>query len=138
MSETIRHKGIVRQISGEVVRVNIIAESACASCHAKGICGLADMQEKTIEIKQSHEAFHAGEEVDVVMKESLGMKALFYSYMLPFIILLTVLIVMTALGINELQAGLFSLPVLIPYYLLLFFFRKRLERVFHFSLEKLS
>ena len=138
MSETIRHKGIVRQISGEVVRVNIIAESACASCHAKGICGLADMQEKTIEIKQSHEAYHAGEEVDVVMKESLGMKALFYSYMLPFIILLTVLIVMTALGINELQAGLFSLPVLIPYYLLLFFFRKRLERVFHFSLEKLS
>lgn len=138
MSESIRHKGIVRQISGEVVRVNIIAESACASCHAKGICGLADMQEKTIEIKQSHEAYHAGEEVDVVMKESLGMKALFYSYMLPFIILLTVLIVMTALGINELQAGLFSLPVLFPYYLLLFFFRKRLERVFHFSLEKLS
>ncbi len=48
MQGEIEHKGIVQKVSERKITVGIINESACASCHAKGACTVADMKDKEI------------------------------------------------------------------------------------------
>ena len=42
--------GVVEEIDNDTIKVNITSISACQSCHAKGACSVANVQEKTIEI----------------------------------------------------------------------------------------
>ncbi len=46
----ITHSGTIQQIDGNKVYVKIQAQSACATCHAKGSCTVADMSDKMIEV----------------------------------------------------------------------------------------
>jgi sigma-E factor negative regulatory protein RseC len=137
-NEIVRHKGIISEVNETVIKVNIIAQSACASCHAKGYCGVADMKEKVIEVRNvGHNEQKAGDFVNVTMKKKQGLKAVFYGYFLPFIILLATLII-TSGYMNEGLAGLIALSVLIPYYILLYFFRDRIKNDFEFEIEQLK
>lgn len=38
----IEHEGIIDHIDGDTAHVKIDSVSACASCHAKGVCSAAD------------------------------------------------------------------------------------------------
>ena len=73
--------------------------------------------------------------VVVLMKKSMGYGALFLGYVFPFILVITVLIILAALPVTELIAGLGSLAILIPYYLVLYFFRNRISNKFEFSVK---
>ncbi len=138
MSEMIEHKGIIREIGPQGMRISILAESACGSCQAKGICGMSESGEREVELKQWEGLYHEGEEVNIVFREALGMKALFYGYVLPFILVVGSLAALTAADLGELQAGLLSLGMLVPYYLVLYLFRHSLEKTFHLTVEKLT
>jgi sigma-E factor negative regulatory protein RseC len=138
VSKSIEHKGIIESISGDKINVSFIALSGCASCHAKGFCTTADMQEKSIDIEDSSNQFSTGEEVTVVLEQSLGFRAVWISYVLPFLLVLILLIVLTELTGNEAISGLGALAVLVPYYLLLFVFRNRLQKRFSFKLKKID
>jgi sigma-E factor negative regulatory protein RseC len=131
------HDGHVVETNENQVRVKIISKSACADCHAKGICTAADMEEKFIDaIAQPGERFRAGDTVTLVMEERLGWIAIFYSFVLPFIVMVTVLFVMSGLGRGETEAALFGLGSLLPYYLLLYVFREKIEKDFSFKAER--
>lgn len=138
MSGEISHKGIVKEFSQKGIIVAIIAESACAACHAKGYCSAADMTEKEIEIDHYEGEFHIGQHVQVTGKTSQGFKALFLAYLLPFLLIMTVLIVSSGLTGNEGLSGLLSLGILIPYYLIVYLFRNRLKRSFDFEIGPLQ
>ncbi len=87
-SGTIIHPGIIERISGDKVFVRILSQSACSSCHAKGACTIADVEEKIIEAElDPSENRKPGEEVMVKMEESLGHKAVLMGYVLPLIVL---------------------------------------------------
>jgi len=49
---------------------------------------------------------------------------------------MAVLIILILNGVSELKAGSMALLSLIPYYLLLYVFRKRIESTFTFSIKK--
>lgn len=135
--KVIEHLGRVEAITATDIRVVIISQSACASCHAKGACTAADVAEKQIVVSKPFHSYTVGEIVKVTMKQSLGYKALFLGYILPLIVLLVALFVFKAIGFSEGISGLFSLGVLGPYYLVLYVFRKRIEKEFYFDIEKL-
>ena len=97
---------------------------------------MSDFQEKEIEINNISKCYSPGEEVTVLFQESQGFKALFYGYMLPFLIVLSTLITTFSLTNNEATAGLLSLLVLAPYYTTLYFFRHQLKKVFKFEIEE--
>lgn len=118
--------------------VTIINSSACSACHANGACSVADTKEKDVEITMPHSAYSPGEEVTVLFQESAGFKALFFGYILPFILVLTVLIVIFSVLNHEILAGLLALGILIPYYITLYFFREKLKKVFKFEVEETS
>lgn len=141
MTDTRRvsHEGIVigTDDNANCVQVKIVSISACAGCHARGACTAADTQEKIIDATPS-EPLKQGDTVIVKMEEKLGWIALFYGFFLPFVILAAILFTLPVLGFSETIAGLSAIGSLIPYYLLLYTFRKKIEKKFVFTAEKID
>jgi len=131
---TINHEGIVQKTGDKSVLISIISSSACSGCHAEGSCSMSGKEEKTIEVSGRYDV-RPGDRVTILMKESMGYAALFLGYLLLLIILIISLIFFISLNIAELTAGLSSLAVLVPYYTLLWFFRKRINEKFTFTLK---
>ena len=140
LDKTIEHIGIINEINERCIKVNLVNVSACAACHAKGACSVADTDKKVIEVSNfsnSLQGFTKGEKVNVTFDNSLGFKALFIGYVLPFVLLITTLFI-TSAYFTEVKAGLLSVGILFPYYLSLILFRKRFKSTFRFRLSKIN
>lgn len=118
--------------------VTIVSQSACSTCHARGACSVSDFQDKEIEIESFRGNYHPGQEVTVLFKESKGFAALWWGYVLPFILVLATLIVALEVTGNELSSGLISLAVLLPYYAGLYLLRHHLKKIFKFEVEEIN
>lgn len=136
----IEHEGRIIEISNNSITVEIINKSACASCHAKGACGASDEAIKEVEIPHTistlSQNFEVGETVNVVLSQSLGLKAVILSYAVPLVVLLVALGVCSALGCRELVSALVALGSVAVYYIFIYIFRSKLAREFSFSIEK--
>ena len=132
----IEHEGIIEQIDGDKAHVKIDSASACASCNAKGACSAADQEEKYLDVLLHGATYSQGETVNVQVEKRLGFRAVALGYFYPFLLVMLVLIAMIILGAPELKAGTFALLSLLPYYLGLYLFRKRIESTFTFSIKK--
>lgn len=132
----ISHQGIIESVTGTFIKVRILSMSACSACHAKGACNASDQEEKIIEALPNGKPLKIGDWVTVTAKESMGFKALFLAYVLPFLLVLTVLILATSLHVPEVKAGLFSLSVLVPYYLVLYVTREKVSKSFVFEIQQ--
>jgi len=116
--------------------VTIISQSACSACHARGGCLASESREKEIEVIRDHRSYEIGQHVTVVLKESSGIRAVFYGYLLPFLVLVATIVVALSLTGEETLSGLVALGMLIPYYGVLYMFRHKLNKRFRFSLEE--
>jgi sigma-E factor negative regulatory protein RseC len=132
----IEHQGIVSKIAGDKVFVNLTNVSDCSSCHVQSMCQVSEVDNKEIEIiRERGNAFKKGDKVEVSFDKSQGPKALFLGYLLPFLIVLVTLLIVSEISGDEAISGLFSLLILIPYYLVLFSFRSKLKKEFTFKLK---
>jgi sigma-E factor negative regulatory protein RseC len=129
---------------GKVVEVNegqcvVLIEqlSACVNCQARSACTASDKKEKNIEVQTENHVV-VGEQVLLVGQHSLGLKAVFFAYILPLALIFVVLVVLTIVGVEETLAGTISLFAILPYYGVLRFFKDRLKREFTFKLIKLN
>lgn len=119
------------------MQVSIINKSSCASCNLKGSCSVSDIQEKIVDVfTNNSKDFIVGENVDVYYKQSLGFRALFLGYLLPFIVVLITMVIMLETTNKELLSGLVSLASLIPYYLIVYLTRDKIKKTFSFSVKK--
>ena len=134
----IDHEGIIDHIDGDVAHVKIDSQSACSSCHAKGVCGAADQSEKFLDVPLHGGFYRVGELVNVQVAKNLGFKAVLLGYFVPFLLVMAVLIGLTLLELSESRAGLFSLLSIVPYYLVLYLLRSRIKTTFTFSVKKIS
>jgi sigma-E factor negative regulatory protein RseC len=130
----IEHAGIVRNADEKSVTVLLSPVTACSGCHSEKSCGLSGNVEKIVSIPGKYD-FKTGDQVIVMMKQSLGYSALFVGYLLPLLVVLLLLIILISFSVNELTAGLLSIVALIPYYTLLFVFRKTFDKKFSFSIK---
>jgi sigma-E factor negative regulatory protein RseC len=133
-TNTIYHNGIVNKSDHESVTVIITSESACSGCHAEGSCSMFGKEEKIVEVKGNYDV-KEGDIVTVIMNQSTGFIALFFGYLLPLVIVIITLTSLLALNYTELISGLLSIASLLPYYLVLYLFRKRINNKFVFSLK---
>jgi positive regulator of sigma E activity len=132
--ETIRHDGTVKKVESNSVLVSIKPGSACSGCHAEGICGIAGREEKIIDVKGKYNV-SPGDTVTVLMEQSTGYKAIVLSYIIPLAILIAGLVALNYFFVNELIAGLVSISLLVPYFLILYIFRTKINRSFTFTLK---
>ena len=136
MGSTIKHKGTVIDINNNTIFVELISQSACSACHAKSLCSI-DSQKQIIEIKNNNiNLFTVGENVNVILKESLGLKAVCLGYFFPFITFVLTLVLCLNIGISEGLSAILSLFILVPYYTILYFFQNKLKKEFYFEIEK--
>lgn len=136
MSKIVTHKGKVIHLEGLDVRVMIESMSACAACHAKGMCTLSDKEDKIIDIKVSAERaakLNVGDEVVVAVSQQRGMQAVLLAYILPAIVVILSLILLLKL-LPEPIAILSALAVLGIYYYVLYLFRNKLNAKFIMSI----
>ena len=83
----IAHTGRIIEVGPDFTTVEIVASSACSSCHAKGLCGMSEEQEKVIMVPTDGFADHkVGDEVRVLTKMTMGLKAVWISYVIPLAI----------------------------------------------------
>ena len=137
MADLIKHKGIVEKIDGSHVTVRIVQTSACSSCSAKGLCNASESKEKLIDVYQFQVPCRVGEEVVVCGTTSMGMRAVFLAFGIPLLILLAALFVsMRMTGDDALLSAVIALCAVVPYYLIIYLCKDKLDRTFSFTIEK--
>jgi len=132
----IAHKGKIVEITPDFTTVEIIASSACSACHAKGLCGMSEDQEKIIMLPTDPYAVHAvGDEVTVMTKMSMGLKAVWISYVVPLAILMILILSLSAVIDNEFLRGGIAIAGVAVYYFFIWLFRDKLSNEFVFYIE---
>ena len=132
----ISHRGKIMAITPELTTVEIISTSACAECHAKGMCGMSESKVKEISVPSDPYSSHeVGDEVDVVLKKSMGLKAVWISYVIPLFILMILILSLSSVTGNEAFVGLGSIAGVALYYLIIYLFRDRLAKDFVFYIR---
>lgn len=137
LKNIIQHPGIIEKVEADKVYVNILAQSACSTCHSKGMCSVSEMENKVVEVTRDTDfEYKTGDNVTVFMKKSLGQKAVFYGYLYPFLIMLASLILMLSITDNEGLSALIALGLLVPYYFIIYKMKDRLSKTFEFKIRK--
>lgn len=132
---TVAHEGIIEKVSATQVRVRFVAYSACSACHAKGVCSISNSEEKFVDVANTLPGLEEGDHVEVILEQSQGFKAVWYGYGLPLVILLAVIFVLYGVTGREGLSALVGLGALIPYYLVVFLFRKRITKSIEFKIK---
>jgi sigma-E factor negative regulatory protein RseC len=100
------------------------------------MCNVADMEEKIVEVRKiPHRDFQKNDQVTVSMKKSLGSRAVLLGYIFPFVLMIATLLLVLFLIGDEGVAGLSAILILIPYYWLLYIYRKKLKSTFSFTID---
>ena len=130
------HSGKILEITPDFTTVKILVSSACAACHAKGLCGMSEEEEKVIMVPTDpYTVYQVGEEVQVVTKMSMGLKAVWISYVIPLLILMILILSLSSVIGNEVVIGLVSVAGVALYYLGVWLLRSRLENEFTFYIK---
>lgn len=136
MSKKISHSGIVESIQDGCVKVRIVQTSACAACKVASHCNAAESKVKIVDVFCCDTAnYEAGQEVVVSASKDVANRALLLGFGLPFLLLVSVLMITLRLTSEEGVAALVALGSLLPYYLLLWLLRDRIQQRISFQLE---
>ncbi|WP_111708822.1 SoxR reducing system RseC family protein [Lutibacter citreus] len=131
----VKHEGIVSKISKNAITISLKGNVDCEGCKAQSACGVSDSNDKEIEVSNSLQSFQLNESVNVMLKRELGLKAVFWAYVFPFILMMVVLVTATFF-VKEWIAGLLSLFILVPYYFMLYLLKDRFKKAFQVSILK--
>jgi sigma-E factor negative regulatory protein RseC len=130
------HNGVIQNIDEKYIYVMIVAKSACSACHSQAMCSMTEMKEKIIEInKEAYSNYKIGDQVEIIMNQSMGTKAVFLGYFLPFIFMMITMLTTFSISKNEALTALFTIMILAIYYLLLFVFKKQISNTFSFKIQ---
>ena len=132
----ITHEGRIVEITPDFTTVEIIASSACSACHAKTLCGMSEDKEKLIMVPtDGFRELHVGDQVTVMTKMSMGLKAVWISYVIPLAVLMILILTLSGFFDNEFLCGLLSIAGVAVYYFVVWLFRDRLSNEFVFYIK---
>lgn len=140
MKDEITHRATVIDMTPDFTTVEILVPSACAECHAKGLCGVSESEEKVISLPTDpYATYNVGDEVVLATKKSMGFKAVWISYVIPLavlmILILSLLAIFEGAQGKEAIAGLGSLAGVGVYYFVIWLLRDRLKNEFVFYIK---
>ena len=148
----IKHDGIIIALNENgTALVRIVQTSACAACKAKAMCASAESAEKEMTVVLlGDEQWAVGNEVEVMVQQKMGWKAVVLAYLLPFFVMLAVMFIgngLLAMGDGatgllgdeakrEAVLGTVALCAMALYYLVLGMFKDKLQKEFSFTARK--
>ena len=148
----IKHDGIIIALNEDgTALVRIVQTSACAACKAKAMCASAESVEKEMRVQlaypqplpvekgenTAHQTYAIGDEVEVMVQQKMGWKAVVLAYLLPFFVMLAVMLIGNAIwAVREEILGTVSLCAMALYYLVLGMFKDKLQKEFSFTAKR--
>lgn len=130
------HTGRIIEITPDFTTVEIVVSSACASCHAKSLCGMSEEEEKVIMLPTDPYSQHkVGDEVQVCTKMSMGLKAVWISYVIPLAVLMILILSLSSVIESEALRALVAIGGVAVYYFIIWLFRDRLATEFVFYIK---
>ena len=148
----IKHDGIIIALNEDgIALVRIVQTSACSACKAKAMCASAESAEKEMTVVLlDDEQWAVGDEVEVMVQQKMGWKAVVLAYLLPFFVMLAVMFIgngLLAMGDGatgllgdeakrEAVLGTVALCAMALYYLVLGMFKDKLQKEFSFTAKK--
>ena len=113
--------------------------SVRSRCSVKGHCTSADTKEKLVDVADANAAsYQPGDRVWVTGELSMGVMAVLFAFIFPFLILIISLFVFMAIWNDELRSALCSLALLVPYYYILWLNKSRMGKKFSFSVRPMN
>ena len=151
----IKHDGIIVALNEDgTALVRIVQTSACAACKAKAMCASAESAEKEMRVTLLMDngrpagygvldadkpllEYKVGDEVEVMVQQKMGWKAVVLAYLLPFFVMLAVIFIGNALwNVREEILGTAALCAMALYYIVLGLFKSKLQKEFSFTAKK--
>ena len=135
----IKHDGIIIALNEDgTALVRIVQTSACTACKAKAMCASAESAEKEMTVVLlGDEQWAVGNEVEVMVQQKMGWKAVVLAYLLPFFVMLAVMLIGNAIwAVREEILGTVALCAMALYYLILGMFKDKLQKEFSFTAKK--
>ena len=164
----IKHDGIIIALNEDgTALVRIVQTSACSACKAKAMCASAESAEKemtavllsdngrpvgygVLDADKPLLEYKVGDEVEVMVQQKMGWKAVVLAYLLPFFVMLAVMFIgngLLAIGDGatgllgdeakrEAVLGTVALCAMAVYYLVLGLFKDKLQKEFSFTAKK--
>ena len=130
------HSGKVIEMTPDFTSVEITVSSACASCHAKSLCGMSEEQDKVIMLPTDpYATYNVGDEVQVCTKMSMGLKAAWISYVIPLAVLMALILILTSVGVNEFISAGVAIAGVGLYYFIIWLLRDKLNNEFVFYIK---
>lgn len=134
--DEIIHSGRIVEITPEFTTVEIVSESSCSACHARGLCGVSESKTKAVQLPtRGWDNYKVGDEVQLTLKASMGHKAVWLAYVIPLIILLAVMLGMLEAGVKDIVAAAAAVSAIAVYYLVLWLCRKKLQEEYIFNIK---
>lgn len=132
----ITHTGKIMEITPDFTTVQIVVSSACSECHAKGLCGMSEEQDKIIMVPTDpYTVRSVGDEVMVKTKMTMGLKAVWISYVIPLIILMILILSLSTVMDNEFLRGGTAVAGVGIYYFIIWLFKDKLSDQFEFYIN---
>ncbi len=136
MNKEIVHSGVITGMDGNKIRIHIEQQSACSTCHSRSVCMASDMKGKEVFVENDGGNYQIGETVELLGRTSTGLLAVLLAFVIPFLLILLTLIVLQRVVTSEAVSALISLSLLMPYYLILSLFNKKLDKKLQFYIQK--
>ena len=132
----ITHTGKIIEITPDFTTVEIMVSSACASCHAKSLCGMSEEEEKVIMLPTDpYATYKVGDQVQVYTKMSMGLKAAWISYVIPLAVLMILILSLSDVIESEALRALAAIGGVGIYYFFIWLFRDKLANEFVFYIK---
>ncbi len=139
MHNNMQHKGIIDLVSGSHVSVRVNRQTACSSCQMLERCHTSDGGDRFIEVPIfDDDDYKVGDSVLVCADSKVGRLAVFLGFCLPLMLLVSMTVLVRVMTCDDTTAALCGLAALIPYYIVLRFFRLKIQRKVTFRLKKVD
>lgn len=135
--ERIEHEGTIVAINGQKLSVEIINRSMCDNCHAQKICLSTEENRKIIEVENDDKhTYNVGDTITIIGGSNTAIFAILIAYVIPIILLMTIIILLTKYGFNDNEIGLWAIGSLIPYYVILYLTKNTHKKQLNFKVKQ--
>ncbi|MFI3318720.1 MAG: SoxR reducing system RseC family protein [Rikenellaceae bacterium] len=136
-TKQLEHDGRIVSIDGDRAVIEIVVNGGCASCSAKSKCGMSESAKREISLSLPKGLnYECGQMVRVGVSYRDGYLAVLYAYILPLVVLVSILIGALAIGLSEGVAAVGSIVGAGIYYIILYLLRDRVEEKILFTIKR--
>ncbi|MCQ2308451.1 MAG: SoxR reducing system RseC family protein [Bacteroidales bacterium] len=136
MEERVSHTGVITNIAGNELEIEIHSSASCGSCSIRSACGMSETKEKHIVVpKPDDKNFIIGQPVKVSMTARQGGRAAVYAYLIPALLMIFTILIISGFSLEDWIAAVAGIGIAAVYYFVLFLFKEKISRKFEYEVE---